>query len=416
MAGKWLTIAPGIRVRDHSTRKHGKRPDRYFTLRFSVDGQQVEEALGWASKGWTLARAQEELGKLREAKRTGKGPLTLRERAKVMRAAERERAEAAARRERQEKTVNDLWDRYSKEIIAVSNKPTTASEKRRMWERRIQPAIGPLKVKDITEEDTGAVIRAPLRLGTEGRVTGGKAEAGNLYRLLHHMFRKALLWGLRPKELGNPLDGIDQPRVGRRERLLTAGEIGALLRALDDTASEHPQIIAVVRAAIYTGARISELLELEWGHVRRDEMELHLPDTKSGFSRRPMAPETLSAIDSVEQMPGIPFVFRSITNPQKPLPYNTVEKGFRRITEKAGVKNCTLHTIRHWVATMTANSVSNPRVGMAITGHKSHAAYMNYVHGDKDQARALADQLATLAKNLGARAPNVIPLPQAAGK
>ena len=53
-------------------------PDRYFTLRFSVDGRQIEEALGWASDGWNLERAQEELGKLRAAKRTGVGPATLR--------------------------------------------------------------------------------------------------------------------------------------------------------------------------------------------------------------------------------------------------------------------------------------------------------------------------------------------------
>jgi hypothetical protein len=45
---------------------------------------------------------------------------------------------------------------------------------------------------------------------------------------------------------------------------------------------------------------------------------------------------------------------------------------------------------------MTANSVSNPRVGVALTGHRSHAAYMNYIHGDKEQAGALAEQLAEL--------------------
>ena len=53
---------------------------------------------------------------------------------------------------------------------------------------------------------------------------------------------------------------------------------------------------------------------------------------------------------------------------------------------------------------MTANSVSNARVGMALTGHKSHSAYMNYIHGDKEQARALADQLAALANGLGREA------------
>ena len=103
----------------------------------------------------------------------------------------------------------------------------------------------------------------------------------------------------------------------------------------------------------------------------------------------------------------MPFVFRSVTDSRRPLSYNTVEKAFRRIASKAGVRNCTLHTIRHWVATMTANTVSNPRVGMAITGHKSHAAYMNYVHGDKEQAQALAEQLGALATRLATAGSNV---------
>src|SRR5215212_1109872 len=124
MTSNWKTVAPGIRVRDHATRRRGVKLDRYFTLRFSVDGRQVEEALGWASGGWTLARAQEELGKLREAKRTGEGPATLRERVRAKRSAEREQAEIEARRQRLERTVDDLWGRYRKEVMAVENKPS----------------------------------------------------------------------------------------------------------------------------------------------------------------------------------------------------------------------------------------------------------------------------------------------------
>src|SRR3954464_4021621 len=189
MVGKWKTLAPGIRVRDHDTRRHGSaRRDRYFTLRFSVEGRQVEEALGWASDGWTLGRAQEELGKLREAQRTGEGPATLRERVRAKRQAERERAEADEHRKRLERTVEDLWDRYSKEVMAIENKPRTIAEKTRLWERRIKPALGHLKVKDVSEEDAGAAVRGALRLDGEGRVVRGRAEAGNTYRLLHHMF------------------------------------------------------------------------------------------------------------------------------------------------------------------------------------------------------------------------------------
>jgi integrase len=416
MTEKWTTVAAGIRARRHPTRKHGARLDRYFTLRFSANGRQVEEALGWASEGWTVERAQEMLAELRRAKRTGEGPKTLREKADVRREADQRAADEKAARDRREKTVSDLWDRYAKEVVAITNKPSTAAGKLRIWTRRIEPALGALRIKDVTEEDCGAVVRAPLRLDAAGAVLGGKAEAGNIYRLLHHLFGRALAWRLRQRELGNPLENIDEPKVARRERLLTSGEIGALLKALETaSATEPPQIIAVIKAAIYTGARITELLKLRIEHVRRDEMELHLPDTKTGFSRRPMSAETLAAIDSVEPMPGVPFVFRAIRDARKPLPYHTIEKAFRRIAAKAGVRDCTLHTLRHWLATMTANSVSNPRVGMAITGHKSHQAYMNYVHGDRDQARALADQLSRLADGLAKAEPNIKAMPKRAG-
>ena len=143
-------------------------------------------------------------------------------------------------------------------------------------------------------------------------------------------------------------------------------------------------------------------------------MELHLPDTKTGFSRRPLSADTLAVLDGSSGCPVRLSSSASVKSATKPLSYNTVEKAFRRIVKAAGIKNCTLHTVRHWFATATANSVSNPRIGMALTGHKSHAAYMNYIHGDKEQARALADQLAALAKGLGAAEPNVAILPQSA--
>jgi integrase len=410
MATKWITAAPGIRYRAHRTRKHGARLDRYYTLRFSVAGKQVEEALGWASEGWTVKLAQEKLAELRKAGRTGEGHATLREAAEANRRAKREKAEAEEALARREKTVAYLWDRYSTEVVAIENRPSTVAEKTRIWTRRIKPAIGHLKINDVNEEDAGAVVRAPLRLDASGQVIGGKAEAGNIYRLLHHMFAKASQWQLRAKEAGNPLEGVSEPKVARRERLLTGGEIGALMKALDAAEadmSEHRQSVAAIRAVILTGARISELLKLRWQEIRRDEMELHLLDTKTGFSRRPISAAALAAFDSVESMPGVDFVFRSINTPTAPLAYHTAENAFRRIVQKAGVERCTLHTIRHWFATMTANSVSNARVGMALTGHKSHAAYMNYVHGDKEQARAVADQLAALAEGLANSSSNV---------
>jgi integrase len=397
----WTTAEHGIRYREHPTRRVGSRPDRYYAVRYRLDGRQHEEALGWASEGWMLEKVRGMRDELAHGRRTG-GSGTMRERRA---AAETERARTAV-------TVTDLWARYAAEVIA-HNKPRTAAEKTRMWRTRVKPAIGAIAVAEVTDTNIAAIVQAPLKFDTNGLVTGGRGQAGNLYRLLHHMFVKALAWRMRPRALGNPLEEVDEPKTTRREKLLTSGEISALQCTLgtaekDQTTAQ--QVVAVIRLAILTGARIGELLRLRWVEVRRDEMELHLPDTKTGFSRRPISTAALAVIDSVERMPGIEWVFRAVEDPTKPLTYDTVEKAFRRITKDAGVR-CSLHTIRHWFATMTANSVNNPRVGMALTGHKSYAAYMNYVHGDKEQARALAERLATLATRVGAEEPKVVELP-----
>src|SRR5262249_31155357 len=93
-------------------RDHASRGLECVIRRYSVGGCQVEEALGWASEGWTPTRAQEELRRLRQAKRTGKGPSTMRAEAEANRRAERQRAEEEAAEEFRQKPVADLWDRY----------------------------------------------------------------------------------------------------------------------------------------------------------------------------------------------------------------------------------------------------------------------------------------------------------------
>ena len=77
---KWKTSKfPGVRYREHPERKHGVRSDRYFVIRFQAQGRRREEALGWASEGWTEHKAAIELAKLKEASKMGKGPSSLAE-------------------------------------------------------------------------------------------------------------------------------------------------------------------------------------------------------------------------------------------------------------------------------------------------------------------------------------------------
>lgn len=67
---------PGVRFREHPTRKHGVKADRYFTIRHQVGGVRHEEILSWASQRMTAHKALLILAELREAARTARGGKT----------------------------------------------------------------------------------------------------------------------------------------------------------------------------------------------------------------------------------------------------------------------------------------------------------------------------------------------------
>ncbi len=70
---KWIkTNFPGVRYREHPTRKNGVRRDQYFTIRYKLAGKDREEGLGWASENWTATKAYERLKELKENKKKGR--------------------------------------------------------------------------------------------------------------------------------------------------------------------------------------------------------------------------------------------------------------------------------------------------------------------------------------------------------
>ena len=56
-----------MRYYEHKTRKYGVRFDRYYTIRYKINGKDKEEALGRASNGWTEQKAAGRLAELKQA-------------------------------------------------------------------------------------------------------------------------------------------------------------------------------------------------------------------------------------------------------------------------------------------------------------------------------------------------------------
>ena len=142
MADKHKTNYPGVRFAEHTTRKHGVRPDRYFFIRYKVEGKGKEEAVGWGSQGMTAEKAHALLSAIRENIRLGIEPRSIAAMRLANQAKEEEKAKARRRQEKEAITVSEFWEStYLPTAEATKTKQTVNTEKGR-FQNWIAPAIG----------------------------------------------------------------------------------------------------------------------------------------------------------------------------------------------------------------------------------------------------------------------------------
>jgi integrase len=68
--------------------------------------------------------------------------------------------------------------------------------------------------------------------------------------------------------------------------------------------------------------------------------------------------------------------------------------GWTRALKSAGVPHVGTHGIRHRATTDIANSGVPTKVGMKLTGHKTVAMFMHYVHTEDKPVRDAAELVA----------------------
>jgi integrase len=198
-------------------------------------------------------------------------------------------------------TVAELAQRFDKEHIAVRLKPGTAREYRRNLRRFILPAIGRLKVADVTKADIARLHHELRRI---------PYQANRNLEVLSKMFNLAELWGLRP-DGSNPRRHIKKYPEEKRERYLSPAELAALGEALsraEQEGVEDPYAIAAIRLLIFTGCRLNEIMTLKWSHMDFKARCLRLPDSKTGARVVHLGAPALDVFSRLERLPDNPWV------------------------------------------------------------------------------------------------------------
>lgn len=271
----WIkTKHPGVRYREHPTRKHGVQRDKYFAVRYTLDGNRREEALGWASEGWTPQNAAEELARLKRAQRVGEGAYTLAERREQEKA--RKEAEEKARKsaELAGMTFSAVWKKYLPN--AKANKTFKAWDTEvHLYEKWIKPVIGDMSMPSIAAFHLEKIKKNML--------DAGRAPRSVEYALavIRQVFNYARDHDLFSGQL--PVDKVKIPRKdNRRIRFLTYDEAEKLLNELLKYSQDLHDMALL---ALHCGPRAGEIFGLTWKDIDLDRGLVTLRHTKNRHVR-----------------------------------------------------------------------------------------------------------------------------------
>lgn len=281
---------------------------------------------------------------------------------------------------RKESTIAELAQRYLEEHVAVHNRPSMAKEARRLVERHIKPGLGKFKVSELSRAQIKAWHHALCKT---------PYEANRALACLSKILSLASTeWELRTD---NPCIGIKRFPEIKREAYYKDAElkcIGEALAEAEQTGTELPGIINVVRLLALTGCRLGEIRNLKWTDVDLECGLLNLSDAKTGARTVAMGAPVTALLVGLNR--GGEYVC-SGKNPAEPLTTDQIQNTWKRLRKKAGIPRGRLHDFRHTTGTYAAQAGLSAFIVRDLLGHKTMAMTGRYVEKATDPLRVAAN-------------------------
>jgi integrase len=283
-------------------------------------------------------------------------------------------------------TIKDALARYLSEVTPTKRPKTQIGE--RGFAKPLLQHLGKYSLAAITPTLIAGYRDTRLAGGHRRGKDGGSIPlATNTVRLelalLGHMFGVAIReWGVGIPS--NPVSNIRRPSPGPgRNRRLTEEEETRLLAAVDR--HSNPMLGWIVRIAIETGMRSSEIVTLNRDQVDLKRRIVRLIETKNTQPRtvplsRAAANLFRQALNSSKRPADTDLVFfGDIGKDGKRNPY-TFNKIWLRIKRDNGFANLHFHDLRHEAVSRFVESGLSDQEVSAISGHKSMQMLKRYTH------------------------------------
>jgi integrase len=358
------THYPGVYFIEGRSISTGK-PEKIFYIRYRKGKKAVDEKVGRQFQDdMTAAKA----ARIRASRIDGKDMPNVEKRA----------VERATRKAAEDRwTISKIWDSY------CENHPynkVLAAEKQK-FNKHLRNTLGTKEPSELLPLD---VDRLRLSLQKKGHWT----TAARILELL----RRTINYGVE-KNLSPPLlFKIKIPKLNNETTEdLTDRQLKSLLDVLDK--EEDQQVATVMRLALFTGLRKSEILRLEWDDIDTDKGFINIRNPKSGRDQVvPLSDAAAAIIRDIEPADGNSFIF---PGHRKNTCLTTLNrKSIARIKKAAGLPNGfrPIHGLRHVFASTLASSGQVDLFTLQkLLTHKSAAMTQRYAHLRDDVLRAASN-------------------------
>ncbi len=401
MTAKWQkSNFPGVRYREHKTRKHGVKKDQYFSVYYRLNGKVKEEAIGWASSGWTAKKAADILSNLRQAHRIGEGAQTLSEKRKIKKEETKLIQEELKQEAKDNKTLGEFFNEVYLPIAPKHKKQYTVDNEKSLFNNWIKPETGHLPFNRIKPFNIEKIKMNMLNAGKAPR------SVQYVFAVFRQIWNHARINDLVKEE--SPTGKVKLPKVkNNRLRFFNHEEANILLDVLK---SKSQQVHDMTLFSLHTGARAGEIFSLTWGVVDLENGTVQLRDSKGADRHAYLTDATRNMLEHMfNDQAASELVFKD-SNGKK---INKISKTFFRTVNSLGLNNgvtdnrdkALFHTCRHTFASWHVQSGTDLYTVKELLGHSTIQLTERYSHlrpdGLKQAARHFDNQL---------KENNVIPL------
>ncbi len=348
---RFKTKYPGVYYTIGTSRATGKQ-ERIYYINYRRSGKRIEEKAGRQfSDDMTSAKAN----RIRSMRIEGK----------QLSNEERRTRDSELKLERNVWTLDKLWNEYHYQKSAEGIKSLRTDVYK--YNKYLSDIFGYKEPREITFSDVDK-----LRISISKTLKPGSVK--NVLTLL----KRIMNFGIN-KQLISPLNfKIQMPTVNNiKTEFLTKEQLSKLMVVLDS--ESHIPVANVMKMALFTGMRKSELLSLQWNDIDFEQGFIHIRNAKSGIDEKiPLNDSARNVIENQTKTES-PYIFPGRSGKK----ITDIKYFANKLKAKAGLPKDfrPLHGLRHTFASMVASSgqVDMYTLQKLLT-HKSPQMTQRYAH------------------------------------